>query len=60
METEPAVAAIAAHEAMQGTLDLIVVRATPEELVAHDRHLAEIDKASAGACLWKRLNAGEA
>jgi DNA polymerase-3 subunit epsilon len=60
METEPAAVAIAAHEAMQVTLDLIVVRATPDELAAHDRHLAEIDKASAGACLWKRLEAGKA
>src|SRR5262245_51663317 len=55
METEPAVVAIAAHEAMQGTLDLVVVRATVEELAAHDQRLAEIEKVSAGACLWKRL-----
>jgi DNA polymerase III subunit epsilon len=56
MEAEPA-AAIGAHEAMQVTLDLIVVPATPDELAAHDRHLEEIDRASAGACLWKRLEA---
>ena len=59
MEAEPAAAAIAAHEAMQATLDLIVVAATPDELAAHSRHLEEIDRASAGACLWKRLEAGK-
>ncbi len=60
MEVEPAAAAIAAHEAMQATLDLIVVSATPDELAAHDRHLEEIDRVSAGACLWKRLEAENA
>lgn len=38
-------------------LDLIVVRASDEELAAHLRALAEIDKASGGACLWNRLGA---
>ena len=60
METEPAAAAVAAHEALRGVLELIVVRATADELAAHARHLDEIEKASAGACLWKRLEAGKA
>jgi DNA polymerase III subunit epsilon len=60
MESEPAAAAIAAHESMQAALDLIVVAATSDELAAHHRHLEEIDRASAGACLWKRLEAGKA
>jgi DNA polymerase III subunit epsilon len=38
-------------------LDLIVLRATEEELAAHVQTLAEIDKASGGACLWKQLGA---
>ena len=36
-------------------LDLIVVRATPEELLHHLHQLEEIDSAAKGACLWKKL-----
>jgi DNA polymerase-3 subunit epsilon len=36
-------------------LDLIVVSASEAELAAHRRQLDEIDRASKGACLWKRL-----
>src|SRR5688572_4198150 len=57
MDAEPAAVAIAAHEALQVALDLIVLPATADELAAHGRHLEEIDKVSAGACLWKRLEA---
>jgi DNA polymerase-3 subunit epsilon len=35
--------------------ELIVVRATAEELEEHARQLADIDKAAKGACLWKKL-----
>ena len=38
-------------------LDLIVLPATAEELAAHRHQLEDIDKASKGACLWKRLEA---
>ncbi len=38
-------------------VELIVVRATPEELVEHVRQLDDIDKAAKGACLWKKLEA---
>jgi DNA polymerase-3 subunit epsilon len=38
-------------------VELIVVRATPEELVEHARQLDDVDKASKGGCLWKRLEA---
>jgi DNA polymerase-3 subunit epsilon len=50
-------AARAAEEAAfdVSALDLIVVLASPDELAAHRRQLDEIDKASRGACLWKRL-----
>ena len=37
--------------------NLIVVSATEEELTAHRRQLEDIDRASRGACLWKRLEA---
>lgn len=36
-------------------LDLIVLRADPAELAAHEKVLAGIDGASGGACVWKRL-----
>jgi DNA polymerase III subunit epsilon len=38
-------------------LDLIVLSAGEDELAAHLQTLAEIDKASGGSCLWKRLEA---
>ena len=45
-------------------VELIVVRATPDELVEHRRQLDDIDKAAKGACAWKKLDqtaeAGEA
>ncbi len=36
-------------------VELIVLRANPEELVEHTRQLDDIDKAAKGACLWKKL-----
>lgn len=36
-------------------LELIVFPASAEELAAHQQALAEIERASGGACLWKRL-----
>ena len=38
-------------------VNLPVIHATANELAAHARVLAEIDKASGGACLWKRSEA---
>ena len=38
-------------------VELIVVHATPEELIEHVRQLDDIDKAAKGDCLWKRLEA---
>lgn len=55
MEVETAAAAAVASEAAHGKLDLVVVRATPDELAEHARLLEEIDKASKGATLWRRL-----
>ncbi len=37
-------------------LELIVLSATPDELAAHAGQLDDIDKASKGACLWKKLD----
>ena len=54
-------AAQAAEEAatLEG-LELIVLRPTEEELAVHAKQLEDIDKASKGACLWKKLEAAQA
>jgi len=60
MEVESAATATTAAEATHGKLDLVVVRATEEELAAHAKQLEEIEKASGGACIWKRLQTEKA
>lgn len=56
MEVEaPAAAVTVAAEAALGKLDLVVVRATEKELAEHAGLLADIDKASKGATLWRKL-----
>jgi DNA polymerase-3 subunit epsilon len=57
MEVEAPVtaASVAAAEVAKGKLDLFVVAATPDELAAHAQQLDAIDKASKGACLWRKL-----
>jgi DNA polymerase III subunit epsilon len=55
MEVDAPAAVAAVAEAAIGALDLVVVRATSEELAEHARLLDEIDKAAKGACLWRRL-----
>ncbi len=37
---------------------MTLVRANPVELALHEQRLATIDKASGGACLWKRIDSG--
>ena len=36
-------------------VELIVLRATPEELVEHRRQLDDLDEAANSTCLWKRM-----
>jgi DNA polymerase-3 subunit epsilon len=56
MEVEaPTAAVTVAAEAAVGKLDLVVVRATEKELEEHAALLADIDKASKGATLWRKL-----
>jgi len=55
MEVEASAAATAVDEVARGKLDLIVVRASKEELAEHASLLADIDKASKGATLWRKL-----
>lgn len=45
-------------EAFDATV-LRVVAASVEELSQHDSYLADLDKASGGACVWRRLEAPE-
>lgn len=37
-----------------GPLDLVVLQASDPERAAHEAYLADLDKASKGACLWRR------
>jgi DNA polymerase III subunit epsilon len=56
---ETPAAADAAHVAMDAAakLDLMVVRASDDELAAHEKILTDLDKASGGKCLWKQSGA---
>jgi len=55
MDVETTPAAAAAAEAAHGKLNLVVIRATKEELAEHARMLEEIDKVSKGATLWRKV-----
>lgn len=58
MDVEPAMSATASVvEDSVSALDLIVLRASDEELAAHKKLLADIDKASGGQCVWKYVGA---
>lgn len=54
METGHAHAGASAAVFERGTLKLAILRASAEEMAAHDAQLAEIDKASGGA-LWRKI-----
>lgn len=51
VSTGPATGAAADFSA----LELAIVMPTPEELIAHEAVLADLDKASAGQTVWRRL-----
>ena len=55
IDAAPAPKAEAAARAALGELTLIVLLATDEEIAAHAQQLVDIDKASRGKCLWKKL-----
>jgi len=48
-------AAVAEAAAAVGALDLVIVRATDDELAQHAALLEDIQRASKGACLWRKL-----
>ncbi len=60
IDLAPAAAAGPLDDEPGGTLELVVMRAGAAELAEHERQLAEIDKASGGNCLWRRLATGPA
>ena len=55
MDIEPVAQAAAATQLAAGALELMVICASAEELAEHQCQLADIDKASNGACVWKKL-----
>ncbi len=54
IDIEPAPQAWA-ETRLAGKLELVVILASPEELAAHELQLAEIDQASRGATVWRKL-----
>jgi len=57
IDVEPAAQAQAQSRRSGAGLELIVIFATLEELAQHDSQLADIDKASRGATVWRKLEA---
>ena len=57
MEVELTVTTGVLLDASEGLLDLVVVLATEDELLAHAQQLEAIGKASNGRCLWQQLGA---
>ena len=57
MDVEPTPRAAAATRLAAGELDLVVLAASKEECAEHERQLADIDKASKGATVWRKLQA---
>ncbi len=55
MEREPMPQAAAETRRAAGKLEFVVIAASAEELTEHDKQLADIDRASNGACVWKKL-----
>jgi DNA polymerase-3 subunit epsilon len=56
IDLAPAPQTAAATQRAAGRLELVVLAASADELAEHDRQLAEIDKASKGATLWRKLD----
>jgi len=44
-------------EVAAGSLNLVILKASKDEMAEHAKLLAEIEKASKGACLWAKLEA---
>jgi DNA polymerase-3 subunit epsilon len=57
---EPAAASADLVDSGGRRREIRVLSATPEEGEAHQQYLADLDKASGGACLWRLLEGGPA
>ena len=55
IDVAPTPQAAAETRRAAGNLQLIVILANAQELAEHAKQLAEIDKASNGACVWSKL-----
>jgi DNA polymerase III subunit epsilon len=55
IDAAPTPQAAAETRRATGKLHLIVLAAGADEIAEHEKQLAEIDKASRGACVWKKL-----
>ena len=55
IDMAPAPKTAAATRRAAGKLELVVLAPSAEELEAHEKQLAELDKASNGATLWRKL-----
>ena len=51
----PSAAAAGAAGLILDVAKLIVQRALPEELAAHEQYLEAMEKDAKGPCLWRRL-----
>lgn len=58
MDLETPTAGLAGIPIAGSDKPLVVLRATEDELAAHEALLAELDKESKGACLWRAAPAG--
>ena len=55
IDIEPTPQAAAETRRIAGKLELVVLKANDAETAAHEQQLADIDLASKGACVWKKL-----
>jgi DNA polymerase-3 subunit epsilon len=60
IDLAPAPQAAAATRRAVGPLELVVLAASAEELAEHEKQLGELDKASNGATVWRKIDAGAA
>ncbi len=56
MEVDGGDTATDAHGVLESDLELIVVRATDDELQQHEHQLEDIDKTADSGCLWRQLD----
>jgi DNA polymerase-3 subunit epsilon len=60
IDLAPAPQAAATARRAAGKLELLVLAASAAELAEHEKQLAELDKASNGATVWRKIDAGAA